>query len=79
MRKLSYPIVPLVLALVLGILAENSLRQAFAIPGGSFFFLLQPTICVVVVIASILAYLAPVTQWALKGMGRVNVDTGSHP
>jgi hypothetical protein len=29
--------------------------------------------------APLLAYLATVTQWALKGMGRVKVDTGSHP
>ena len=41
MKKLDYPIVPLVLALVLGRLAENSLRQSLTISGGSFIYLLH--------------------------------------
>ena len=40
MNKLQYPIVPLVLAMVLGHIAENSLRQALLISGGS-----SPTPC----------------------------------
>jgi putative tricarboxylic transport membrane protein len=35
MTKLKYPIVPLVLGLVLGRLAENSLRQSLVLSGGS--------------------------------------------
>jgi putative tricarboxylic transport membrane protein len=75
MRKLNYPIVPLVLALVLGNLAENSLRQALTISGGSFSIFFTRPICAVFIIAAILAYLTPVIRWAMKGLRRPNVDT----
>ena len=42
MKKLDYPVVPLILALVLGKLAENSLRQALTLSGGSMCILLSP-------------------------------------
>jgi putative tricarboxylic transport membrane protein len=38
MKKLHYPVVPLILALVLGKLAENSLRQALTLSGGMGIF-----------------------------------------
>lgn len=75
MRKLNYPIVPLVLALVLGNLAENSLRQALTISGGSFSIFFTRPICAVFIAAAILAYLTPVIRWAFKGLRKVKVDT----
>ncbi len=74
MKKLRYPIVPLVLGLVLGRLAENSLRQALTISGGSFsIFFIRP-ISALFIIAAVLAYLTPVIRWALKGLRRPKVD-----
>ena len=42
MKKLHYPVVPLILALVLGKLAENSLRQALTLSGGSMGIFFKP-------------------------------------
>jgi putative tricarboxylic transport membrane protein len=75
MRKLQYPIVPLVLGLVLGNLSENSLRQALLISGGSFSIFLTRPISAIFIIAAILAYLTPIFRWALKGLRKVKVDT----
>jgi putative tricarboxylic transport membrane protein len=76
MKKLNYPIVPLVLALVLGNLAENSLRQALTISGGSFSIFFMRPISVLFIVVGILAYFSPVFRWALKGLRRVKVDVG---
>ncbi len=74
MKKLRYPIVPLVLGLVLGRLAENSLRQALTISGGSLSILFTKPISAIFIAAAILAYLTPVIRWALKGLRRPRVD-----
>ncbi len=74
MKKLRYPIVPLVLGLVLGRLAENSLRQALTISGGNFSIFFARPISALFIAAAILAYLTPVIRWALKGMRRPRVD-----
>jgi putative tricarboxylic transport membrane protein len=74
MKKLRYPIVPLVLALVLGKLAENSVRQALTISGGNPAIFFTRPICAIFMAAAILAYLSPVLRWALKGIRRVDVD-----
>jgi putative tricarboxylic transport membrane protein len=73
MKKLRYPIVPLVLGLVLGRLAENSLRQALTISGGSFLIFFTRPISALFIIAAVLAYLTPVIRWALKGLRRPSV------
>ena len=75
MKKLEYPIVPLVLALVLGRLAENSLRQALMISGGSLSIFFTRPISAIFIAAAILAYLTPVIRWALKSFRRAKVDT----
>jgi putative tricarboxylic transport membrane protein len=65
MKKLDYPIVPLVLAMVLGRLAENSLRQALTISGGSLAIFFTRPITLLFMIAAILGYLSPVIRWAM--------------
>jgi putative tricarboxylic transport membrane protein len=65
MLKLGYPIVPLILALVLGKLSENSLRQALMISGGSFSVFVTRPISAVFLGAASLAYLTPLFRWAL--------------
>ncbi len=77
MKKLRYPIVPLVLGLVLGRLAENSLRQALTISGGSLSILFTKPISAIFIAAAILAYLTPVIRWAFKSRRQVRVDTPS--
>jgi putative tricarboxylic transport membrane protein len=76
MKKLRYPIVPLVLGLVLGRLAENSLRQALTITGGSFSIFFTRPISALFIIAAILAYLTPVIRWAMKGLRHPKMDIG---
>jgi putative tricarboxylic transport membrane protein len=77
MKKLRYPIVPLVLALVLGNLAENSLRQALTISGGSFAIFITRPISALFIIAGVLAYLSPAIRRAFKGLRRPRVDVTS--
>ena len=74
MKKLEYPIVPLVLALVLGRLAENSLRQALMISGGSLSIFFTRPISAIFISAAILAYLTPVIRWAMKSLRHVPID-----
>jgi putative tricarboxylic transport membrane protein len=55
MRKLDYPMAPVVLAVVLGPLAEPALRQSLLISNGSFMiFLDRPMAAVITVIAALL-------------------------
>jgi len=79
MNKLKYPIVPLVLALVLGRLAENSLRQSLMISGGDFSIFFTRPITLLFMTAAILAYLTPVIRWGLKkaGYGKVTLNVES--
>ena len=79
MNKLEYPIVPLVLALVLGSLAENSLRQSLMISGGDVSIFFTRPITLLFMAASILAYLTPVIRWGLKkaGYGKVTLNVES--
>ena len=70
MKKLHYPVVPLILALVLGKLAENSLRQALTLSGGSMGIFFKRPISAVFVSLAILAYLFPLVQWAIKSRRR---------
>ncbi len=67
MKKLDYPIVPLILALVLGKLAENSLRQALTLSGGSVSIFFTRPISLLFITLAILAYLFPLIRWAARG------------
>jgi putative tricarboxylic transport membrane protein len=73
MKKLDYPVVPLILALVLGKLAENSLRQALTLSGGSVSIFFTRPISATFIALAILAYLFPVLQWLIRSV-RVGKD-----
>jgi putative tricarboxylic transport membrane protein len=79
MTKLKYPIVPLVLALVLGRLAENSLRQSLMISGGDPTIFFTRPISLLFMALAILAYLTPIFRWGLKraGYGKVSLNVES--
>ena len=66
LRKLDYPMAPAVLAIVLGPLAETSLRQSLLIGSGSFgVFLTRPIAAEIIVIAIIL-FLLPLVGYVKK-------------
>ena len=66
MKKLEYPIVPLILALVLGKLAENSLRQALTLSGGSIWVFFTRPIAATFISLALLAYFFPIIQRVVK-------------
>src|SRR5213596_1023118 len=70
-KKLDYPLAPLVLALVLGDLAENALRQSLIMSQGSFLiFFTRPIACVITVAALFFLFMPILTPWwrRLRGL-----------
>ena len=64
MRKLDYPMAPAVLAIVLGPLAETSLRQSLLMSSGSFdIFFSRPISGVIMVIAVILLFMPLINRF----------------
>jgi putative tricarboxylic transport membrane protein len=71
-KKLDYPLAPLVLALVLGDLAENALRQSLIMSQGSLAIFFNRPIAGVINVVALLFFLLPVlTPWwrRLRGGG----------
>jgi putative tricarboxylic transport membrane protein len=63
LRKLDYPMAPAVLAIVLGPMAEASVRQSLLMSGGSFtIFFTRPGSAVIMGIA-LLLFAAPLLKW----------------
>ena len=69
MKKLQYPIVPLILGLVLGTLVEKSLRQALVLSAGSFDVFYTRPITVAFLLIALLAYCSPLIRAALRKAG----------
>jgi putative tricarboxylic transport membrane protein len=67
-RKLDIPLAPMVLSLVLGPIMEQSFRQAMTISGGHPKIFVGSTICVTLVILSIISIFLPVILNRLKAM-----------
>ena len=70
-KKLDYPLAPLVLALVLGDMAENALRQSLIMSQGTLAILFTRPISGVITAVAILFFLMPViTPWwrRLRGL-----------
>jgi len=63
-KKLDYPLAPLVLALVLGDLAENALRQSLIMSQGSLLiFLARPISGAITAVALFFFALPVITPW----------------
>lgn len=58
-KKLDYPLAPMVLALVLGDMAESALRQALLISGGNPIVLFKPPIALPLMVAAIIIFFWP--------------------
>jgi putative tricarboxylic transport membrane protein len=69
MKKLEYPIVPLVLAMVLGNLMEKNLRQALVLSAGSFDVFYTRPIAAGFLLVALLAYASPLIRLALQQAG----------
>jgi putative tricarboxylic transport membrane protein len=69
-KKLDYPLAPLVLALVLGDLAENALRQSLIMSQGSLAIFFTRPIAGVITVAALFFFLLPVlTPWWRRWRG----------
>ncbi len=79
MKKLQYPVVPLVLAMVLGNLLEKSLRQALVLSAGSFDIFYTRPITLGFLLVALLAYCSPLIRTALRraGYGRTAINVES--
>jgi putative tricarboxylic transport membrane protein len=64
MRKLDFPIPPLVLSIILGRLLEKSFRQAMTISGGDLGILVSSPIAVVLLVLSVLVFVIPLIHWS---------------
>jgi putative tricarboxylic transport membrane protein len=70
-KKLDYPLAPLVLALVLGDLAENALRQSLIMSQGSLtIFFTRPISCAITLVALFFLLMPILTPWwrRLRGL-----------
>jgi putative tricarboxylic transport membrane protein len=79
MKKLEYPVVPLILGMVLGTLFEKSLRQALVLSAGSLDVFYTRPITVFFLTIALLAYCSPLIRMALRkaGIGKTAVNVES--
>jgi putative tricarboxylic transport membrane protein len=78
-KKLNYPLAPLVLALVLGDMAENALRQSLIMSQGSLLIFFHRPISSVITAVAILFFGLPViTPWWRRMRGRTARPGGHH-
>jgi putative tricarboxylic transport membrane protein len=75
MKKLDYPVMPLVFALVLGRLAENSLCQSMTMSGGTMSIFFTRPISLLFMVLAILAYLSPLIRIARKRLSMGKAET----
>jgi putative tricarboxylic transport membrane protein len=80
-KKLDYPLAPLVLALVLGDISENALRQSLIMSQGSLaIFFTQPISAVITAVAVFFFALPVITPWGrrLRGTAGVTPTPSGH-
>jgi putative tricarboxylic transport membrane protein len=59
MRKMDYPLAPVILGLVLGELMEKNLRRAMSISGGDWTYLFSSPITIILWIMAVISLFAP--------------------
>jgi putative tricarboxylic transport membrane protein len=69
-KKLDYPLAPLVLALVLGDLAESALRQSLIISQGSLLVFFQSPLSAVITTAACILFALPILGPLARRIGR---------
>ena len=68
MRKMDYPLAPVILGLVLGELMEKNLRRAMSISGGDWSYLFSSPICITLWIMAVISLFAPIIFTKLGDM-----------
>ena len=71
MRRVDFPIAPVVIGLILGPIAESQLRRAMSISLGDPMALLQSPMSATLLGVALIALLAP---FVLKGLGRFKAN-----
>jgi len=74
MNKRGFPLAPLVLGVILGGLAEQSLKTALRISRGDWGILFSNTISQIIILIIVLALLAPAWQWLRAKMAARNAN-----
>jgi putative tricarboxylic transport membrane protein len=74
MRKLDFPASPIVLAVVLGPLVENSLKQSLVISGGSLSIFFTRPIAAVFIIFALCSIVAPLFSTAWRKLRKEGED-----
>ena len=72
LRKLDYPMAPIVLAIVLGPLAEKSMRQSLIMAQGSPMIFFERPFSLTFIILACLLFLYPLVKMRIKSMRREN-------
>ena len=65
-KKLNYPIAPMVLALVLGDMAEQAMRQALIIGHGSPLIFFQPPLALPIMVSALIIFFWPLVSPAIR-------------
>lgn len=74
LKKLKVPSAPAILGIVLGYLTESNLRQALIIADGSFIGVIaKPITAVILVVAMLLAFGTPITEFIKKKIAKKSV------
>lgn len=76
LRKLDFPLAPVVLTLILGPLMERSLRQSLELSQGSLSIFLESPIAVVLLVLTALILIAPVFQFFRRRTEHLVEDDG---
>jgi putative tricarboxylic transport membrane protein len=77
-KKLDYPLAPLVLALVLGDLAENALRQSLIMSQGSLLILFERPISGAISAVALLFFALPLFQRYLRRARKPEIAAVAH-
>jgi putative tricarboxylic transport membrane protein len=76
-KKLDYPLAPLVLALVLGDLAENALRQSLIMSQGSLLIFVARPISAVITLAALFFFVLPLITAFRRHLRRSSVPAAA--
>jgi putative tricarboxylic transport membrane protein len=68
LRRLEYPLAPLVVALVLGASTENTLRQSLIMSDGSMLIFFQRPLSTPIAVVAILLFMLPLIQLIWRGV-----------
>jgi putative tricarboxylic transport membrane protein len=77
LKKFDYDAAPLILALVLGPLMENSLRQSLLVSQGSFLIFLTRPVSATLLALSVLLLVLPLLPWFLARKWKDLEEKGS--